>query len=124
MAKVLVVDDEPAFADFAKMLLESLGHQAVVCLDSGRAADTAVRLRPDVVMTDLNMPEPDGLTLIETLKKQEETRRIPVILVSSSTDRADRAEAMRLGAVYSIVKPLQTPILKTLLEQILQLPQR
>lgn len=121
MAKVLVVDDEPAFSEFATLLLRGMGHQVIVCLDSARAVDLAIRHSPDVVITDLNMPEPDGLKLIELLKGREETRRIPVILASATTDRSDHAEAMRLGAVYSIVKPLQTPILKALLDQILQL---
>lgn len=121
MAKVLVVDDEPAFSDFAQILLEGLGHSAILCLDSGQAVDMAVRHRPDVVITDLNMPDPDGLRLIELLKARPDTRAIPVILASASTDKTDRSEAMRLGAVYSITKPLQTPILKALLDQILQM---
>ena len=120
MAKVLVVDDEPAFADFAKILLEGLGHTAVICLDSARAVDTALTLRPDLVITDLNMPSLDGLQLIAALKGRPDTKAIPVILASSSTDKSDRIEAQRLGAVYSIVKPLQTLILKALLDEILK----
>lgn len=123
MAKVLVVDDEPAFADFAKILLEGLGHTAVICLESPRALDTALTLHPDLVITDLNMPQLDGLQLIEAFKKRPETRAIPILLASSSTDKSDRIEAQRLGAVYSIVKPLQTPILKALLDQILRMRQ-
>lgn len=121
MARVLVVDDEPAFADFAKILLEGLGHTAVLCLDSSKAVDVAARLLPDLVITDLNMPALDGLQLIESLKARPETKAIPIVLASSSTDKSDRIEAQRLGAVYSIVKPLQTQILKALLDQILQM---
>ena len=124
MARVLVVDDEPAFADFAKLLLEGLGHTAVLCLDSTQAADVAARLKPDVLITDLNMPLLDGLALIAQMKSRAETRGIPILLASSSTDKNDRIEAQRLGAVYSIVKPLQTQILKALLEQILNAPRR
>jgi two-component system chemotaxis response regulator CheY len=122
MAKILVVDDEPAFADFAKILLAGLGHTAILCLDSARAVELAASQRPDVIITDLNMPQLDGLELIGQLKARPETRDIPVLLASSSTDKQDRIEAQRLGAVYSIVKPLQTEMLKILLGQVLRSP--
>jgi CheY-like chemotaxis protein len=122
MAKVLVVDDEPAFAEFAKLLLEGMGHKTVLCLDASRAVALVLSERPDLVITDLNMPDVDGLQLIERLKASPETASVPVILASNSTDRSDRIEAQRLGAIYSIVKPLQASMLKPLLEQILRMP--
>jgi two-component system chemotaxis response regulator CheY len=122
MAKVLVVDDEPAFAEFAKLLLEGMGHKTILCLDSTEAVALAAYHKPDVIITDLNMPDLDGLALIEQLKAKPETRPIPVMLASSSTDKSDRAEAQRLGAVYSIIKPLQAPMLKTLMDHLLKAP--
>ena len=118
MARILVIDDEPAFADFAKILLESLGHTAVLCLESKEAYETALRCRPDLVITDMNMPNADGLELIAQFKKDPRLAPLPILLASASTDDRHRSLALRAGAVYSIVKPLQKDILKTLIEKL------
>jgi CheY-like chemotaxis protein len=81
----------------------------------------AVVHRPDLIITDLNM-DLDGLELIDRLKARAETKDIPILLASSSTDRSDRSEALRRGAMYSIVKPLQKDILKILIEKIVPKP--
>ena len=121
MIKVLVVDDEYAFADYAKLILESMGYSAVICLVAARAVEMAVAHRPDIIITDLNM-DLDGLELIDRLKARPETKDIPILLASSSTDRADRAEALRRGAMYSIVKPLQKDVLKMLIDKLVPKP--
>jgi CheY-like chemotaxis protein len=118
MARILVVDDEYAFAEFEKLLLEGLGHKALICLDGSKAVDMALVHRPELIILDLNMEEMDGLDLIERLKAREETKCIPLILASSSTDKADRAEALKRGAVYSILKPIQKETLKLLIDRL------
>jgi len=118
MARVLVVDDEYTFAEFAKLIVEGLGHTALICLDASKAVDMAVFHRPDIVILDLNMEELDGLELIAQLKAREETKTIPLILASSSTDKADRVEALKRGAVYSILKPIQKETLKLLIDRL------
>ena len=119
MAKVLVIDDEPAFADFAKLLLEGMGHAVTLCYESTDALDIALRSRPDLIITDMNMPGADGLKLIALFEGHPEFKDVPILLASASTDDRHRAEALRQGAVYSIVKPLQKDILKVLIERIL-----
>lgn len=118
MSKILVVDDEYAFADFAKLLLESLGHTVVICLEGAKAVDMAAIHKPDLVITDMMMPDMNGLDVIARLKARPDTKTIPVLLASSSTNRDGRAEAARLGAVYSIVKPLQKDMLETILNHV------
>jgi len=119
MAKILVIDDEPAFADFAKILLEGMGHDVALCYESSDAFESALRYKPDLIITDMNMPRADGLQLIILFKGNPELKDVPIILASASTDDRHRAEALRQGAVYSIIKPLQKDILKVLLERIL-----
>lgn len=118
MAKIMVVDDEYAFADYAKLILEGMGHQVLLCLESAKGFDTAVRFKPDIIITDLNMPELDGLALIKRLKESPETKAIPILLASASTGKEDRVEALRMGAVYSIVKPLQKDALKLVIDKL------
>ncbi len=118
MARILVIDDEPAFADFAKILLESLGHTAVLCLRADEALETALRCRPDLVITDMNMPEADGLTVISQFKARPELAAVPILLASASTDDKHRSRALREGALYSIAKPLQKDMLKTVIDKL------
>ena len=115
---ILVIDDDYAFTDFAKLLLESLGHSAITCLQGAMAVDMALVHRPDIIITDLNMDDLDGLEVVTQLKARKETKHIPVILASSSTDRTDRAEGLKRGAVYSVVKPLEKEALRRLIQRL------
>jgi CheY-like chemotaxis protein len=119
MARILVIDDEPAFADFAKILLEGMGHAVTLCYESSEALESALRFKPDLIITDMNMPQANGLQLIILFKGHPEFKDVPILLASASTDDRHRAEALRQGAVYSIIKPLQRDILKVLIERIL-----
>jgi twitching motility two-component system response regulator PilH len=119
--KILVVDDEYEFAEFAKLLIDGMGHQTTTSLEAEAALRVATDLKPDVIITDMTMPEMDGLEFVRRLKADPATRAIPVIICSNSTSRTHLIEAMKQGALYSILKPMQREPLKILLDQIQKL---
>jgi len=105
--KILIVDDEYSFAEFAKILLESRGYEATVCLDSTEALRTASVQQPRLILMDASMPEFDGIDAIRGLKADAATRAIPIILCSVTKNRREVQEAMDCGAVDFIPKPFR-----------------
>jgi DNA-binding NtrC family response regulator len=107
MARVLVVDDEPGVRSFLSGALETEGHE-VDTAASGEEALTRLRARAfDLLITDLKMPGIDGLRLLEAaLGLQPE---LPVIVVTAHGNVESAVQAMRLGAVDYVQKPLASP---------------
>ncbi len=86
MKKILVVDDESPIAEMISDFCESCGLETKV-LNSGEDVLEVVRTyKPDLITMDLVMPGPSGIEVIELLKSHEETKRIPVIVVSAIAD--------------------------------------
>ena len=110
--KVLVVDDDITFAEFARELLETLGYRAAICLEGKSALDAALAERPDLILMDYSMPEVNGAEAIRRLKAEPATHNIPIVLCSISDDPREVAEAMSAGADEYLPKPLTLPALE------------
>jgi DNA-binding NtrC family response regulator len=102
-ARVLVVDDEPEMADSVRLILVRAGHEVIAENDSRRALDVAALERPDLVITDMRMPQLDGIGLIEALKARQVAA--PVIVLTGYASVASAVEAMRRGAADYLPKP-------------------
>ena len=85
MAKILVADDDPPLRELVKDVLEMDGHD-VLSVDSGELVIPALQKeRPDLLILDVMLPELDGLALQETISKDKELRRIPVVVITAQT---------------------------------------
>jgi PAS domain S-box-containing protein len=103
--KVLIVDDEELIRLNLRALLEDLGYNVTEAVNGRDGLDAFDRERPDLVLTDLRMPEMDGLTLIAELRdKNIET---PIIVISGTGTIQDAIAAVRLGAWDYMVKPVE-----------------
>ena len=103
-AKVLVVEDEPAIADVVSRYLRRAGYETEIA-GTGRAAlGHAERVRPDVVVLDLMLPDMDGLEVMRRLRR-DDRRRGAIILLTARGEESDRIIGLRLGADDYIVKP-------------------
>lgn len=103
--RVLLVDDQPMIGEAVRRAL--LGQAQLefhYCSDPGMALDTAVRVRPTVILQDLVMPGIDGLTLVRRYREQPATRDIPIIVLSTKEDPAVKSEAFASGANDYLVK--------------------
>jgi DNA-binding NtrC family response regulator len=106
-ARVLVADDEEGVRTFVAESLERDGHD-VVQVDGGRAALRAAREEPfDVVITDLKMPEVDGMTVVRTLRTEQPD--VELVVLTAHGDVASAVEAMKLGVFDYLQKPLPSP---------------
>jgi DNA-binding response OmpR family regulator len=102
---VLIVEDEARIADFLAKGLRRQGYE-VQCAGTGAAA-LALTEGVDLVVLDLGLPDIDGLDVLRELRASGSD--VPVIVLTARTEEADRAEALRRGAVEYLTKPLPFP---------------
>ncbi len=113
---VLIVDDERDTNDILASLVQARGFQPVQ-LFSGAAVAEAVRAHtPDVILLDLMLPDIDGFTVCERLKRDRETNLIPVIMVTALNDQAHRLNGVRVGANGYLAKPFTPDQLFSVME--------
>jgi len=103
--KILIVDDEEAIREVISTLLEALGYDCMSVSNGKRAQEFLARQSVDLVLSDMVMPEMDGLSLVEWLRKAEP--EIPVIMVTAMHDLSTALEAIRRGAYDYILKPFE-----------------
>lgn len=110
MARILVIDDEPLIREMLQEHLTDLGHEVAVAPD-GRKAVKLMQLQPaDLVITDVFMPEKDGLSTIEELRHARPGTKIIAISGGSRIRDTDVLKwAAELGASYTFQKPLEWP---------------
>lgn len=109
-ARVLVVDDQEMMREMLRRRLGILGYEVLVAENGRRALAIAAEERLDLILTDINMPEMGGMELLRLLKAGEQTRSIPVIVVSGQDDLSSVAACIEAGAEDHITKPYE-PIL-------------
>jgi two-component system, NtrC family, response regulator HydG len=112
--KVLVVDDEPALREVLSMRIEGWGYAVRTAADVADAERLLQREKPDIVISDVVMPETTGLELLKRLKSEDASR--PVILVTAHGSIDAAVEAMKEGAQDFLTKPLDYTKLHVLLE--------
>lgn len=106
MSKILIVDDSPSQLHRLRKIVEQAGHQAVVAESGERALEIAHDENPAVILMDIVMPGMNGYQAKRRLGRNESTRNIPVIFVSTKDGEADRAWGMRQGATEYVTKPV------------------
>lgn len=103
--RVLVVDDNPDSVIIMRGMLEPRGYAVTMASSGAQALEIIRREPPDVILLDVMMPEMSGLEVLEQLKEEYSTGRIPVILVTAKTQDDDVVKGYQVGADYYIPKP-------------------
>jgi phosphoserine phosphatase RsbU/P len=106
-ATILVVDDSPVNLQVLVRTLNGTGHRILAARDGRSALEIARRVRPDLVLLDVMMPEVDGFEVCRALKADAETQETVVIFLSALGDVADKVAGLQLGAVDYVTKPIQ-----------------
>jgi CheY-like chemotaxis protein len=108
MAKILIVDDRPINRQYLVSLLGPFGHQLLEAEDGAEALLLADREHPDLVITDLHMPNADGPEFIRVLRRTPTGRTTPVIVYTATQDTMTAREMVRdCGAFDVLVKPTE-----------------
>lgn len=119
--RILVVDDEIYIVHILEFTLTMEGYDVVTAADGDEALRKVEEDRPDLVVLDIMMPRMDGYEVCRRLREEEETRDLPVILLSAKGRPIDRETGMEVGANDYIVKPFSP---RRLLEKIRDLLDR
>ena len=122
MAKqtILIVEDEPDIADLIRFHLTREGFDAGI-VPSGRIALDVLRKRPpDLLILDLMLPDVDGLEICRRLKWDDETRRIPILIVSAKGEESDIVTGLELGADDYVTKPFSPRVLMARVRNVLR----
>ncbi len=108
---ILVVDDKRDTREAVIAFLELEGFETRHAEDGLQALGKVMEHMPDLILLDANMPDMDGFEMLETLRQDPATARIPVIMVTALNDASDVARAFHLGVTDYLIKPVQMEIL-------------
>jgi two-component system chemotaxis response regulator CheY len=103
--KVLMVDDSKTTRDMVSFTLRRAGYEVIVAEDGSKALAALGGNRVDFVITDLNMPVMDGLALIRELRASTIHRSTPILMLTTDSDDAKKAEGTQAGATGWLCKP-------------------
>lgn len=109
---ILVVEDEEEIRSYLKSELSD-EYKVETCNNGKEAYDFILRTLPDLVISDIMMPEMDGLTLCRKLKQNTTVNHVPIVLLTAKSKPEDTLEGMEIGADAYIVKPFNTELLKS-----------
>lgn len=103
--RILVVDDTPANIQAVAGILKDKGYQLSVATNGAQALAVLERIRPDLILLDVMMPEVDGFETCRRIKRSESCRDIPVIFLTAKTETTDIVRGFEVGAVDYVAKP-------------------
>jgi twitching motility two-component system response regulator PilH len=106
MALIMIVDDSPTEVHVMKTALEKHGYETVSAADGDECIMLARKMRPDLILMDVVMPGTNGFKATRTLTRDPETKRIPVVMISSKNQETDKIWGMRQGAADYLTKPV------------------
>lgn len=105
--KILIVDDSASMRQMVSFTLKSNGYEVIEAVDGVDALAKAKATTVNMVITDLNMPKMDGITLIKELRKNPSTKFVPIVMLTTESQAEKKQEGKNAGASGWIVKPFQ-----------------
>ena len=121
MSRVLVIDDEPDVLLLCRVNLQHAGHEVLEAPDGERGLATALGHTPDAVVLDLMLPGLDGYGVLSALRERDETKDIPVLILTAKAQREDRVRCWEQGASEYMTKPFSPAALSSALEQLMDM---
>jgi len=121
MAHILVVDDDEDIRKLVEKILTGRGHKVSQAEDGETGLGFALVKKPDLIILDLNLPKMDGFEVCRRLKKDEVTKKIPVIMLTAAhPEWEDAKRGFKLGADEYVIKPFNAEILLHNIERLLK----
>jgi len=119
MARILAVDDSPSMRQLVKLALASGGHEVDVATDGVEALQAAERQQFDVVITDVNMPNMDGISLVRELRRLANYRFVPLLMLTTESTSERKQQGKEAGATGWLVKPFDPARLLSIVAKVL-----
>jgi len=119
LMRVLIVDDSPTEMHVLSNMMEKLGHAVITAENGEQGVTTAKDTKPDLILMDVVMPGINGFQATRQLHKSEDTKDIPVIIVSTKDQATDKMWGRRQGAKGYVTKPVEEAELLEAINKIL-----
>lgn len=119
MQRVLAVDDSLTMRELLRQALVSSGYDVTLACDGAEALTLLAGTVPDLIVTDLNMPNMDGFGLVEAVRGGQVAPHVPILIVTTETGPALREKARSLGATGWISKPFDEARLLAAIRRVL-----
>ena len=123
MATILVVDDYSTSQRLLGFILRQNNHTVVTAIHGVGALKQLAEIPVNLVITDLSMPEMDGLTLLQALRADPQFQNLPVIILTGSAYEQDNARAKAAGATSFLTKPVESEELIAMVNRLLAQPE-
>lgn len=107
--KILLVEDDNFLAQMYYLKLKNVGYDVEIAYDGEEALEKINILKPDVVLLDLRLPKISGFDVLKNIRENEQTKEIPVIVLSNLGEKEDIERASELGANDYLIKAHFTP---------------
>lgn len=117
MKKILIIEDDATLREELRLLLENGGYAPCVTTDFENAADEAARLRPDLVLLDILLPDANGQSILREIRSGSD---VPVIMLTSRSTDADEIISRSSGADDYVTKPYNPALLLLRIETVLR----
>ena len=117
---VLIVEDDAELREILQAEFELEGLTALVATNGSEAVTKTRELKPDLILMDIMMPVMDGIEATKLVKGNEQTRHIPIVMLTAAGKREDIVAGLAAGAIDYITKPFFMPELKARLRSVLQ----
>ncbi len=119
MARILIVDDSPSQLIGLKRVVEKLGHEAFTAEDGAAGVEAARTELPDLILMDVVMPNLNGFQATRTITRDDATKHIPIVLVTTKDQETDRVWGTRQGAKAYVTKPIDEAELSKTINELL-----
>ncbi len=119
MTHILAVDDSPSIRQMVSYTLESAGYDVVMANDGDEALELAKKHNVNLVLTDVNMPNMDGITLVKHLRQLENYRHKPILILTTESSAEKKMQGKKAGATGWIVKPFDPEQLLATIRKVL-----
>ncbi|MBO5435716.1 response regulator transcription factor [bacterium] len=105
--KILVVDDDLAINELIKVNLELCGYSVIQAFDGTKGFALCKQEKPSLVILDVMMPEVDGFTVAQRIRKNEDTKNIPILMLTALSQLNDKVNGFNIGVDDYLVKPFE-----------------
>ena len=107
--RILIVEDEPLLCQLYQMKLAALGYQVTVAHNGMEGYHKALKSIPDLILLDILMPKVDGYQMLKMLRQKDQTKYIPVIIMTNTPSLPNAREFQNLGIIKAFFKADITP---------------
>src|SRR4051812_1572017 len=118
MTRVLLVEDSADVLYVLQLELEWMGYEVHTAMNADAGLEIALRMRPDIIVSDLGMPEVDGFEFLRRIRQKPDLASIPAIALTGAAMERDRERALAVGFAAHVTKPVEAADLANRIEQL------